>query len=112
MRELRTHTEELPALSLDRAAGVVFEVGWACGLCSVSDCSPHRRVATVARTTEGESQRTLPARPRVGGAERSPEWLVERGVFVVELDLGHPEAVAPLERSRQAIPLLTYEAGA
>jgi hypothetical protein len=47
-------------------------------------------------------------------AEQSgyPEWLVERGVFVVEVDLGHPEAVAPLERSRQAIPLLTYEAGA
>jgi hypothetical protein len=53
-----------PLLSLaDRVERRNARRGWACGLCSMSDCSPRRRVATVARTTEGESSENSPRPP-------------------------------------------------
>jgi hypothetical protein len=50
----------LPPLGKNRA-------GRACGLCNASDCSPRRRVATVARTTVGEfyGELSTPA-PKIG----------------------------------------------
>jgi hypothetical protein len=61
-----TRREEPPALSLaDRVEGVIVDVGWACGLCSVSDCSPLAALRLWQRMPEGESSEKSPRPPFV-----------------------------------------------
>jgi len=48
------------------SVGVRLDVGRACGLCNVSDCSPRRRVATVAKALRESPWETLHARPSWG----------------------------------------------
>jgi hypothetical protein len=73
-----TRREEPPLYPLpDRVEGVIVDVGLACGLGSVSDCSPLAALRLWQRTPEGESSENSPRPPICAAAParvyRSPE---------------------------------------